>query len=220
MIRTREDRLEATLTVNGVSPPQGGPFLTRDISQSGFYILSNKGWAPGDMSHFTIRHKNRRLRVMARLARLDRMGSGWTFLDPSPALTSVLSEIMADCFAEGAAFCDRRTQKRWVFQSLSLLRDGWSESLVVVQNLSSTGVFLNGDVRPKPGASVYLQMPQRAILSLEEWPSFALGCTGQVVHHHEGGFGLRFESPSDGFRKTLLNLAASGVETSSPGQPR
>ncbi len=211
MNRAREDRLQATLTVHGVSPAQGGPFLTRDISLSGFYLLTNKNWSAGDMSHFTIRHKDRNVRVMARLARVDRLGTGWSFLDSSPDMVSILSELMADCFAEGAELSDRRARKRWAVQTLALMRSGATESFASVQNLSATGAYLRTDMRPETGAPVYLQLPPRAVLTLERWPPFPLGCTGQVIHRSGGGLGLFFDSPSDGFQRMLIDLIGSGA---------
>lgn len=188
--------------------------VTKDISLSGLFWITEKKWGSGDVVALEISHRAWEVSVQARVVHIRDDGVGFEFQNLSADTKEALRLIVDDLLAQGGWFeggdvSKLRDQVRgavvWALAGFEV------ESLLV--DLSETGAFIETDDPPKVGAQVIVYMPGCPSVDASDDPKEAergvVGCAAKVVRQTAEGFGVEFENASPQFGEAVKAFLAT-----------
>lgn len=203
-------RIAAPLRVYDVdkSPPE--PFVTRNISLGGLFLLSPHRRAVGSTIELLLEHRDQTAATQGRVTHLQADGFGVTFVDPPEAFLRFVRSTIDDLLRGGSIPDDRRGDDRAPVGMQVVWSQVQQEHRGQLRNLSHQGAYIMCPQPPVQEAEVYVYLPGFVYDVGSERPSEARGCSAKVVHRTAEGFGVEFERPSAEFRMAIDDVIKSG----------
>jgi hypothetical protein len=187
------------------------PALTRNLSESGLFLMTRQRWPEGTVLNLTLHHRFFDLVVFARVVRQQRDGVGFALIEPSAEQRAQLRQIIDSLLADGAWYDDRRRGVRTELRGPLVWRLGATEHQSELRDLGPGGAFIGTSEPPEVGAQVLVYLPAvggEAPAPTQE----VLGCQATVVHRSAEGFGVAFVFPSTEFLASIDRLSrAAGL---------
>lgn len=213
--KTRKDlRMAAAVHVRDADHPDAGPWLTRDISPSGLFLLAPNRWAVGDVVPLILEHGEAELRIRAKVTQAHEEGVGFAFENTQPVFRAAITEIMNDQFEFGVGWTERRGEPRWAVERSARWRafEEFAEHAATVTDINTSGAALESITLPDKGDEIYLLLPVEGMS--EDGPQYTgfNGCRVRVVSRSGYGFGVEFLQPTDEFRDFVLALVGKPIQ--------
>jgi hypothetical protein len=193
------------ITIDG-SP---SPCMTRNLSKGGLFALTKRKAAPGAVVGLEVVHKGTRLKARAKVVQQTEQGLGLSFVDVDDgfrsAIRALMDRLVADQASASIADFDDVEEVSELTMSWGYPGQGrgwkfWRKGRydVTVVNLSLDGASFAGEDRPSVGDTVVVNLE-----GLKDTRGKTLSCPAQVVRHTDGGFAVKFVSPSIDFRQAI-----------------
>jgi hypothetical protein len=188
-----------------------GVYYTKNLSMGGLFLLSDKRWAVGSVIELALSHGTTRLEFKARITHLQRDGVGLCFIDPSDDVREALRKIIASQIPQNRSGGLASALKNAVgLASAAGTRIAWSDGESrfesAARDLDARSAFFEFDAPPAVGSTIIVYLPATTQNDDEEIEHELRGCTAEVVGHSEGGFAVKFLTPSAEFRMAIERL--------------
>ncbi len=133
-------------------------------------------------------------------------GVGVKLIDSTASEKQQLRVMIDGLLAEGAWLDDRRRQIRREVRGPVVWRSRGVEVQSTLRDLSTAGAFVETEDAPAIGSDVYFYLPACSPPAAPSADVEVRGCRANTVHRNEGGFGVKFVSPSDEFVVALEEI--------------
>jgi hypothetical protein len=184
--------------------------VTRDMSQTGLYLLSEQEWPIGHLLDARIVHSTRDIEVRCRVARHGPDGVGLQFVELNADQAAAVNACLVDLLARGAWFDERRGALRVPIEGPITWAHGDTEVESQLVDLSPKGARIATDDPPAVASEIVVYVPEAPEDASDGGPGVC-GCQATVAHRTTGAMGVEFVNPTDEFLKAVRHILVSGA---------